>query len=112
MSSITEKSGRGLTGLARHAAVTVLIGLAALAIPPAVLATVSPEGPVLAVVPLTLRQADLPEGVTILSWNGRLARLAGVDSKAARALYAAGALVVLPDRRSGCISLRSPQVSS
>jgi hypothetical protein len=47
--------------------------------------------------------ADLPEGLSIESWNGHYAVLQSVDAAAARRLYAWGAVIVYPVRPSGCI---------
>ena len=49
--------------------------------------------------------STLPDGVKIDRWNGRQAVLAGVDAKAARGLYAKGAIIVYPVRSAGCLSL-------
>jgi hypothetical protein len=47
----------------------------------------------------------LPDGVTIDRWTGSQAVLAGVDARAARALYLKGAVLVYPIRSAGCLSL-------
>lgn len=49
--------------------------------------------------------AALPEGVDIDRWNGNQAVLVGVDARAARELYAGGALLVYPVRSTGCLTL-------
>jgi hypothetical protein len=48
----------------------------------------------------------LPPRVTILAWQDHWARLDNVSAKAARTLYAQGALFILPIRKIGCLSLR------
>lgn len=49
--------------------------------------------------------AALPEGVAIDRWDGDRIVLAGVDARAARALYALGAVIVYPVRSTGCLTL-------
>ena len=41
-------------------------------------------------------------------WNGRQAILVGVDARAARELYANGALIVYPVQSRGCLVLSQP----
>ena len=81
-------------------AATAAIALPALVLPLA--------GPAQAARVVFLDRPDLsalPEGVAIDRWNGRQAILAGVDARAARALYARGAVIVYPVRTTGCFSL-------
>ena len=49
---------------------------------------------------------SLPASISILSWDKHVARLDGVDAVTARRLYAEGALLVMPFRKSGCMSYR------
>lgn len=49
--------------------------------------------------------SSLPTGVTIERWSAGQAILVGVDARAARELYANGALVVYPVRKVGCLGL-------
>ena len=84
---------------------TVVAALAAVALPVLVLPL---AGPARAARVVFLKRADisiLPDGVTIDRWNGRQAILAGVDARAARELYANGALIVYPVQDVGCIAL-------
>ncbi|MDK1386429.1 hypothetical protein QN224_13535 [Sinorhizobium sp. 8-89] len=50
----------------------------------------------------------LPPGVSILKWGRYFAVLASDKAGYVPALYAAGALIVLPSRAGGCLSLRPP----
>lgn len=79
--------------------------IAAIALPALVLPL---AGPAQAARVLFLKRPDLstlPDGVTVDRWNGRQAVLAGVDARAARELYAQGAVIVYPVRSTGCLSL-------
>lgn len=49
--------------------------------------------------------STLPDGVAIDRWDGWQAVLSGVDAKAARDLYAKGAVIVYPLRTTGCLAL-------
>jgi hypothetical protein len=83
----------------------VAAAMAAIALPMLVLPL---GGPVQAGRVVFLYRPDasaLPDGVTIDRWNGRQAILAGVDARAARKLYALGAVVVYPVRAAGCLAL-------
>ncbi|MBL0372883.1 hypothetical protein JJB09_12685 [Rhizobium sp. KVB221] len=82
------------------------IAAAAMALPAIMLVAGASAQPVLALFPRPISIGALPPGVSILDWDGRVARLASVDAGQARALYQAGALMVLPYRQSGCMSLR------
>jgi hypothetical protein len=81
----------------------VVIGLAAISLPAIILPAAGPAQSARVVFATSRDPAGLPEGLSIESWDGRLAVLRGVDSAAARALYAQGALIVYPVRPQGCI---------
>ena len=84
---------------------TVVMALAAIALPALILPL---AGPARAARVVFLEEPDLsvlPAGVTIDRWSGRQALLAGVDGRAARELYANGALIVYPVRDAGCLAL-------
>ncbi|MBB3389288.1 hypothetical protein FHT82_002028 [Rhizobium sp. BK275] len=48
----------------------------------------------------------LPEGISILRWGRGFAVVTSERSDYVRALYGRGALLVLPLRKSGCLTLR------
>ncbi len=58
---------------------------------------------VLVVTPGTGFAAALPVGAGILEWDGSLALLSAGREGLVADLYASGALLVLPARRSGCM---------
>jgi hypothetical protein len=89
-------------GLALVIAMAVAAGIA---VPAAVLPVAGPSGAVRAVFLSAPDPSALPEGVSIDIW-GRSAVLGGVDARAARALYAMGAVMVYPVRVHGCVALR------
>jgi hypothetical protein len=91
--------------LVRAFALLTLAAAGAIALPALVLPV---AGPAQAARVVFLDKPDLstlPDGVKIDRWNGRQAVLAGVDAKAARRLYAKGAIIVYPVRSAGCLSL-------
>jgi len=91
--------------LLRTLLLMTVVAAAAIALPALVLPL---AGPAQAARVIFLDRPDLsalPDGVTIDRWNGRQAILAGVDARAARALYAKGAVIVYPVRSTGCLSL-------
>ena len=81
----------------------VAIGLAAVLLPAVILPAAGPARSARVVFAKTPDPANLPEGLSIESWNGHVAVLQGVDAAAARQLYAWGAVIVYPVRPSGCI---------
>ena len=81
----------------------VAIGLAAVLLPAVILPAAGPAQSARVVFAEAHDPADLPEGLSIESWNGHFAVLHGVDAAAARRLYAWGAVIVYPVRPSGCI---------
>lgn len=90
------------------ARLSILIAFAAAiaaALPLVVLPLGGPAAPARVVFLTAPDPANLPEGVSIDRWSGRQAVLAGVDARAARALYAMGALIVIPVRTPGCLAL-------
>lgn len=91
--------------MVRALLLTTMAAIAAIALPALVLPL---AGPARAARVVFLGKPDLstlPDGVTIDRWNGRQAILAGVDARAARELYAKGALIVYPVRSAGCMAL-------
>lgn len=91
--------------MVRALLLTSLAGIAAVTLPVLVLPV---AGPAQAARVIFLDSPDLstlPDGVTIDRWNGPQAILAGVDARAARELYANGALIVYPVRSMGCFAL-------
>ena len=86
--------------------IAVPIAVAAMALQAAILLA---AGKPQSVIVLFAKAADpdrLPRNITILSWDAHIARLDGVDAVTARRLYAEGAALVMPFRKSGCISYR------
>lgn len=82
------------------------IAAVAMALPVAILPA---AGQPQSVIVLFARAADpdrLPRNITILSWDARVARLDGVDAVTARRLYEEGAVLLMPYRKSGCMSYR------
>ncbi|WP_454849433.1 hypothetical protein [Rhizobium binxianense] len=56
--------------------------------------------------PSGIAPAALPEGVRILRWGRNFVIVTGDRPGYLRALYASGALLVLPVRKSGCLAYR------
>jgi hypothetical protein len=52
-----------------------------------------------------LTPGDLPDDVKIVDWQAHSAQLDGVSARAARILYARGALLILPVRRISCLTI-------
>ena len=50
--------------------------------------------------------ANLPEGVKLLRWGSAFAVVRGESPDYVRKLYASGAILVLPYRKSGCLAYR------
>jgi hypothetical protein len=50
---------------------------------------------------------NLPENVSVLSWDRATASVTSADPDFVRRLYGAGAFLVLPARKAGCIDLRA-----
>ncbi len=50
--------------------------------------------------------ASLPDGVKLLRWGSVFAVVRGVSPDYVRKLYASGAILVLPYRKSGCLAYR------
>lgn len=91
--------------MVRAILLTSTAAAAAIALPVLVLPFAGPAQAARVVFLETPDLSALPAGVTIDRWNGRQAILAGVDARAARALYAQGAVIVYPLRSTGCLSL-------
>ncbi len=98
----------GLLSLAKKTVVvaSLLVGLNTMI---AILFAATGQAPAaLVVYPPGDYPAGLPDDVRILSWNGNVAVLTSDNSDYVRRLYAAGALLVLPVRKNGCLALRTP----
>jgi hypothetical protein len=52
---------------------------------------------------------DLPEDVAVLRWDRATASVTSDDPAFVGKLYAAGAFLVLPARKAGCMDLRIPE---
>jgi len=50
--------------------------------------------------------AEMPQDMRVLRWDTRTAVVTSDNADYVRRLYSAGAFLVLPVRRSGCIALR------
>lgn len=50
---------------------------------------------------------NLPDDVSVLRWDRATASVTSADPDFVRRLYGAGALLVLPARRAGCVDMRS-----
>ena len=94
-----------MTEFGKLAVVIAMGTVAGIAMPAVVLPMAGPPGPVRVVFLTDPDPASLPDGVSIDTW-GKAAVLGGVDARAARALYAMGAVVVYPVRTHGCVALR------
>lgn len=82
------------------------IAASAMALPSVVLPIAGRAEPALAFFAASPDPSRLPPEVTIFGWQDHWARLDNIDAAGARALYAQGALFIMPIRKSGCISLR------
>jgi hypothetical protein len=50
---------------------------------------------------------NLPVNVSVLRWDSATASVTSADPDFVRRLYAAGAILVLPSRKTGCLDLRA-----
>ena len=82
------------------------IAASAMALPSLILPVAGRGEPALVFFAASPDPSQLPPNATILGWQDHWARLDNVDAAGARALYAQGALFVMPIRKSGCVSLR------
>lgn len=89
----------------RALSLIAVAAIAAISLPALVLPLAGPARAARVVFLTPPDPSALPEGVAIDRWNGRQAILFGVDARAARALYAKGAVIVYPVRAAGCIAL-------
>lgn len=96
----------GPAKILRTIVIAAAIAAAAMTLPAVILAATGTPQSVIVVFARTVHPDSLPRNVTILSWNPRVARLDGIDAAGARRLYAEGAALVMPYRKSGCISYR------
>lgn len=91
--------------MARVMVLTLAAAIAAITLPALVLPLAGPAQTARVVFFDKPDLSALPDGVSIDRWNGRQVVLAGVDARAARELYANGALIVYPVRGTGCLAL-------
>ena len=59
------------------------------------------------VFPTSALMNNLPDSVSVLRWDRATASVTSKDSDFVRRLYRAGALLVLPARKAGCLDLRA-----
>jgi hypothetical protein len=52
---------------------------------------------------------NLPDNVSVLRWDRAIASVTSADPDFVRRLYRAGALLVLPARKAGCMDLRKDE---
>ena len=52
---------------------------------------------------------NMPREVSVLRWDRATASVTSADPDFIRKLYEAGAFLVLPARKAGCLDLRSPK---
>jgi hypothetical protein len=52
---------------------------------------------------------NLPDDVSVLRWDNTTASVTSADPDFVRKLYGAGALLVLPARKAGCMDLRKDE---
>ena len=93
----------GLKGL-KIAAVLVMLFLASQALAVLTLFFSGEAGTALALVTPQFRPNALPSSVSILSWETPLITVA-LPERSVGGLYKAGALLVIPVRRRGCLDL-------
>jgi hypothetical protein len=90
----------------KAAAIAIPIAAAAMVLPAAILAATGKPQSAIVIFARPVSPDSLPRDITILSWGDRVARLDGIDAAGARGLYAKGAALVMPYRKSGCMSYR------
>jgi hypothetical protein len=56
--------------------------------------------------PTMVLMNNLPDNVSVLRWDRATASVTSADPDFVRALYGAGAFLVLPARKAGCMDLR------
>lgn len=95
-----------LAKVAKTIAVALPIAAAAIALPAIILPLAGKPQSVIVVFARTIDPQSLPRSVSILSWSDRVAKLDGIDAVTARRLYKEGAALVMPYRKSGCMSYR------
>jgi hypothetical protein len=95
-----------LNGLIRIVATALPIAVSAIALQAGILLFAGDPQSVIALFARPQDPASLPAGASIATWDRHVVRLAGVDSSAVRHLYRQGALLVMPARSSGCMTLR------
>jgi hypothetical protein len=90
----------------KTAIIALPIAIVAMALPAVILAATGGPQPAIVIFTRPVNPDSLPGDITILSWSEHVARLDGIDAAAARRLYAKGAALVMPSRKSGCMSYR------
>ena len=86
--------------------IAVTIAVAAMALQALILLAAGKPQSVIVLFTRAVDPGGLPRDITILSWDAHVARLDGVDAVTARRLYTEGAALVMPFRKSGCMSYR------
>jgi hypothetical protein len=95
-----------LAKLFKTTVIAMSIAIAAMALPALILPVAGQPQSAIVIFAGAVDPGNLPQEVTILNWDRHIARLDGVDAVTARRLYAEGAVLVMPFRKSGCISYR------
>jgi hypothetical protein len=96
---IVSKAGRGVS-------ILLLLSCTAIAIQAAVFAATGSAPAAIVLMPPESGPTGLPPDVTVLQWYGRYAVVTADRRDYVRRLYGKGALLVLPFRKSGCLSFR------
>jgi hypothetical protein len=87
-------------------AIAIPLAAAAMLLPAAILAAIGEPQSVIVIFVGRVDPDSLPRDVTILSWSDHVAKLDGIDAVTARRLYGKSAALVMPYRKSGCMSYR------
>lgn len=105
MSTTTDAPGR-IARLVRAAAILSGLSAGSVGLSASALAVTGEAQAVTAVFARPPAAIRLPGSVSIEAWNGPVARLVGRQPGYVGDLYASGALIVLPVRRSTCLAFR------
>ncbi|MCB1387051.1 MAG: hypothetical protein KDJ80_14040 [Nitratireductor sp.] len=105
MSTTTRALG-GARGIARFVGVSAGLLALWLVLVLAITWLFEPADAVLALYPGGRSSVELPPHVSIVTWQGRAARLTADTPGWVGDVYASGALLVLPVRRRSCLDLR------
>ncbi len=99
-----------LAKVLRTAVTALAIAAAAMALPAFILPVAGQPQSAIVFFFRAVDPGSLPPAVSILNWGEHIVRLDGVDAVTARRLYAEGAALVMPFRKSGCMSYRKVKV--